>query len=170
MADSLSPHIVLPETAAVCLRSAAVTTEWNWLLEQYLTDMLQKRGVVIFFNNQPSASSLPCYRLEYWPLDLRIGYKRSSVLKKMLQRSLHIEFAVRILDAENRLLFSQILSRDSQDVIGRKDLAAVENSALPFTVGKMESRPLFERMIEPLVISCVTGGIIYLFYSMRTQS
>ncbi|MBN2357253.1 hypothetical protein JXO59_14145 [candidate division KSB1 bacterium] len=158
------------DSTAVGIVAATNTGDWGWLVEQEMISFLRQKGAMVYLHPAPPDSATGFRQIYYAPVHVSIEYKASGSVKGRMERLVQVALLLRILDDDDRVLFSQTVSHDVQDSIRRKDIHRIENPAYSFTKGEIKSAGLLNRLLEPLLVTIVTGGIIYLFYSFRTQS
>jgi len=89
--------------------------------------------------------------------------------KKTLERCVEATFFIKVSDGENRVLNAVSVSDSLKDTISEKDIMHIENPMYPFTIGEKPKSKSFRTFLEPLLITIVTGGIIYSFYTFRSK-
>jgi hypothetical protein len=94
--------------------------------------------------------------------------KRNFILKTSgYQRSISGSFSFYIKNQEGIVLFSQVKEFTEMDEIKASSIND-ENSFFLFTYGtKMESK-FIKRLVEPILVTAATAGVVYLFYSLRS--
>jgi len=159
-------RMALQDSSTLWLRELQNKSAWTWLIEQTLaqqfaTRLLQKEGNGI--------SRFP--RLSYAPITLRIEYEtaaKSDIGGDLTRRA----FCTILLQYENdlgALVFAEEFNAESSDLIRKKDVDRVENRAYDFTIGPSSPSSTLKKLIEPSLITLITGGIIYVFYSFRSH-
>ena len=158
-------HLSLIDSA-VSVRVNGVDGGYNWLLEAKLLDALRSSGI-----QKTILHSLPnvCDSLEEiacQPISKKIVY--SKVDSKIITRTIKVELHVRVKNNHDELLFSKILTETRADTLPRRKISTIENPDLDFTHGEMKES-FWSKTAQPIVVSLITGFIIYLFYSYRSK-
>ena len=140
----------------------------NWLIEAQLFQWAKTNGFlsVYRFDAAGPRAAGPHYSLEYRPLGGAVRYEKAtdSHVARTIQASLYILFT----DPEKRIVASQSSSLSLQDTVLVKDLKTIEDVQYDFTRGD-RSRSLFSIVLEPLLLTAVTGLVVYFFYSFRSK-
>lgn len=134
---------------------------YKWLIEERLVDKLRSFHVNNIFIDKAAEP----FEIEVRPIEQSISYSKH---KAKLRRQVNVELYLHIKDANNKLLFSNTLKRTRSDTIKTADVKRVENLELSFTRGA-QRRSFLGKIAEPVVVSLVTGFVIYLFYSYRSK-
>ena len=143
----------------------------DWLIEEQFVKSAQHAG---FFNLlQMDGSALSKdeekYFVEYRSVLNSVSYSAISVLpENKCNRIVNIEVYLKILGPENRVLLSNVIRESYSDTINVNTINSLENSDLPFTIGN-RSKSLVSKLLEPLLVALITGSIIYIFYSFRSN-
>ena len=66
-------------------------------------------------------------------------------------------------------IFTQDFSYLLQDTVGVDDITLLENSAYPFTQGKLPPEPFFSGILEPLVAVGTAALAVILFFTIRSK-
>ncbi len=119
----------------------------------------------------PSGSSLERsrLRLEFQVIDFSIGYPkiyRSYLIGgKKVKRSADVRLMTRLVDpADGLVIWTGEASRSYADDFSYGAIAHVEEGVYQFTKPPHESRK-WGRIIEPIVVTGIVVGLIYLFFS-----
>ena len=90
--------------------------------------------------------------------------------KKRFQRNLKADFFVEVFSYTNMLLYSKKFEKEFEDIVKKDEIAKVQSPDLEFTLGNIEEkRGLVNKVIEPVFLFAISGTVIYLFYSIRSQ-
>lgn len=154
------------DSVAVIKRSKVVR-EYNWLIEKALIEQLEQKGTEHIFVNPDTVPYEIFSVIDYQSVRHSLYYK--NVKSKRTERTFNAAINVRVSSSHTgELLAEELLSTAKIDTVARKMLKKLENSDYPFTIGK-RNRSFVAKLTEPFVVSIVTGFIIYLFYSYRSQ-
>jgi hypothetical protein len=101
--------------------------------------------------------------IKYFPSKRNIFLKTSDY-----QRNISGSFSFFIKDQVGIVLFSRSKEFTEIDEIKASSINDIENSFFLFTYGtKMESK-FIKRLVEPILVTAATVGVVYLFYSLRS--
>jgi len=153
-ADTLTP---------VILDCRSGERELNWLIEKESIAWLNNLGYDQVY--QGEARDVTGHFIEIRPLRHAVFYRE---LGGELERSVSAEIYLKWLSPQREILYTQTLADTLSDTIGRDRVERIENENYPFTKGEIPRR-FFNRYGEPLVVSLITGSMIYLFYSFRSK-
>jgi hypothetical protein len=143
--------------------TSEVQHDYNWVIEKQLYQCLSQRNVENIYSNNQDESA---FRVVYNPVLQKIAYDKFD--KKRAKRQVNIQLFARILDPQNKILVAETITRTSVDTILTKQVKNVENAGLPFTVGE-QKKTWLAGLYEPMIVTIITGMVIFLFYSFRSQ-
>jgi hypothetical protein len=104
-------------------------------------------------------------KIDYYPKKRKYFFKTSSY-----QRQISGLCSFILINKQGNLSLSRLKEFNYEDEISASDLRRVENEHFLFTNGtKMESK-FIKRLVEPMIITATTAGVVYLFYSLRSGS
>ena len=137
--------------------------DYNWVIEKQLYQCLGEHHVEnIYLNNQIESA----FHVVYNPVLQKISY--GKIDKKRLERQIDIHLFARILDPQDKILIAETIARTTIDTILTKHVKNVEYAGLPFTVGE-QKKTWLARLYEPMIVTAITGMVIFIFYSFRSQ-
>ncbi len=163
----VEPRMALADSSLLCYGSPAPQAAWDWLFERVVFERLGERRALRLRRADAAAAERPF--LYYVPVDLNIRYESAGGSGRRIIRTVASRLHLNYLDGSGELLFSGELNGSVSDTLARSQIAAVEDQGLPFTIGKRPQSSLLRRMAEPVVMALVAGGIMYLFYSFRSN-
>jgi hypothetical protein len=70
--------------------------------------------------------------------------------------------------SSGKILFAETLRRSVRDTIAVDDIADLGASARPIAVGEPPGPSLWERLLEPAILTVSTGIAVYLFFTVRS--
>jgi hypothetical protein len=150
------------DTSCVIEKSSTIT-EYNWVIEKQFFACLNAVGVKHVYSD---ALVEDAARISYKSIKHDLYYQK--VKDKKSERHIDIELHVRLVDSKNSILHDDIVKRTKTDTLFTKELKNMEDINYPFTIGK-KNQSFLKRVYEPVLITMITGWIIYLFYSYRSQ-
>jgi len=139
--------------------------EADWLLEDVLLSWLLKRGEVVSLKGGDPISALLSFRI----LELRLSYpaqRRSGFLgPRQIKREAKVDFILRLQSpGERRVLWNQRIKGRISDWIPRARLKPIKGPSFltpPLPTGR------WARYGEPVVVTGLVAGLVYLLYSNR---
>lgn len=158
----------IPDSSRLIIQESESSAA-NWLIENEIFKWAKSAGFVncVVQGNAREDEGVSGFLLQYKNLKSLVEYSEASVSGK-ISRCVHAELYLKLLSPSRQILFSGIQKKTLCDEIRPKDVQRVENEKYPFTMGK-RNRSFLAKILEPTIVSLVTGGIIYLFYSYRSQ-
>jgi len=167
VADEAARPITLADSARLNYAAPKESAAWEWLFEQALYNELgSKRALRL---RRVDAAALEWPLLFYAPLELSIAYAQPAAGGNRTIRRATARLYVKYQNAAGELIFSRELEQIRSDTVATRQLAALEDQKYPFTAGARTPPSRLKRLLEPLVLTAITGGIIYLFYSFRSN-
>ncbi|MDZ7345097.1 MAG: hypothetical protein ONA90_11360 [candidate division KSB1 bacterium] len=119
-----------------------------------------------------SATTLAiAFNIQLCEILYRPAPKRGFLRRPLWQRHARVFVELSAYDLTTRKVRVQkILEESSMDIVSQKSLPVLEDSNLPFTVGrwKQENGASLHWM-EAALITAASGVIVYLFYSLRSR-
>jgi hypothetical protein len=176
LVDAISKVVVsLPRHAVV--KSLQEAEGVDWFLQSRLVKALEDRKVEYVYLLHSNHDSLnvgdnaeATWGYEFKVLTIGVSYFKIAKNMETITRQGRVEFLLRIINKlSGEIVFSRTLTGTKSDWIPIANVAAVENAQLGFTRGEMKSPPSKNRLIQPILITTVTGVIAYLFYSLRSR-
>ena len=150
----------------IALKSLSPDLPYNWLIKTSIFKVFNSSCDSNLFEENGPDSTIRHATLEYKSVDQKIEYRK--VAKTKFARECRISVYFRFIDSSKRIIENEIIHKVHADTIKKRDIAKIENMTQPFTSGeKKNSFPI--GIIEPVMISLLTGLVIYLFYSYRSQ-
>ena len=134
----------------------------DWLVGHILTERLLDRGFEVAVDS--SAAQLGRVRLSYRLLDLGIS-GQSGLWGSQVSRQTRATLALR-LKAGETLLWQDEERVQKSDRIAKDRLDLQQSTAYDFARIELEERR-WGKFVEPVIVSTVLGGLIYIFFSNR---
>ncbi len=167
VAAEAAAHITLADSAVLHYAAPRESAAWEWLFEKALYEELGVQRGMRLRRVEAAAPEWPL--IFYAPLALSVRYSQQGAGKGHTLRRTTGRLYVKYQNSAGELLFAGELEHTLIDTIRSDRIAALENQAYPFTAGERKPPSRLKGLLEPFVITAVTGGIIYLFYSFRSN-
>ena len=143
----------------------------DWLIEEQFVKSAHDVGFITLIQSDGSTGPKEEKKIvaEYHSVLNNVHYSAMSILSENKQnRQVNIEFYFRILDSDHRILLADDIKETYSDTINVNNIKHIENNNLPFTIGN-RSKSLVSKLLEPLLVTLITGSVIYIFYSFRSN-
>ena len=164
--DESLARIEMPDDAATAplLVVAQSKHDANWMVEHLLANRLLTRGFSVTLDSttvQPTSM-----RLSYRVLDLGIS-AHSGLRGSKVSRQGRVTLALRLSDEGDDVVHWQDeITRTQRDRIPKNQLAILQHDQFKFAKTELEEQT-WSKFVEPVIVSTVLGGLIYLFFSNR---
>lgn len=167
--DRLSSH----ELSTFCLEPSA-ERNGRWLVDQVLTECLLARGYrVVFPDSLPNESAELCagagflrYRIVRLNVDYVTSRRKHLFGPRLVKREAQIDLFLRLSRAAGEVIWTGQIRRTGGDWIPSRDLPPAEQASPPFLSPRLETDG-WGRLAEPVLLTAIVGGLIYLFYSTQ---
>jgi len=101
---------------------------------------------------------------------LKVNYQASDSLPAdSIARTATVAFYLKAIAPDHRILVAKRFCKSRGDKIGAGEIEKVESAAFPFTRSQRKARSFFSAIVEPIIITIASGGVIYIFYSFRSK-
>ncbi|MFT7692678.1 MAG: hypothetical protein ACI8P2_001298 [Candidatus Latescibacterota bacterium] len=136
----------------------------NWLVDHVLAHRLLERGFsVAADSNKVSSEGM---RFSFRILDLGIT-GQSGLRGSHVDRQSRVTLALRLSrESDNTVYWQDEITRLHADSIPKKQLEILQHSTYSFAQTELEEQS-WSKFVEPMIVSTVLGGLIYLFFSNR---
>ena len=138
--------------------------EANWLVEYVLADQMLARGFRVNQDAARIAADAPI--LSYRILELRLSSQASLVggkVKRYSQLSMALNFSQ---GSDQTLYWQDEVSAQVQDVVRKNEMTLLQHSSYKFAKTEVKEQS-WGKFVEPVIVTTVLGGLIYLFFSNR---
>lgn len=171
--EEVCDRLPLLEPKVLCL-SPEHEAPGNWMVEQALIQSLHRRGFrVLIPDSSRSLSETTCQAeaiLRYRVLDLNLLYptvRRKHLFgPRLVARQARLNVLLRLDGPDGEVLWAEQAQGTRQDWIPAKMLTVVEREPISFASPHLKADG-WNRLAEPVLLSAVVGGLIYLFYSTQ---
>lgn len=118
----------------------------------------------------PDTTAAPAARaaLAYDVERAAVRYERAG--RGHVERSIDLALRYRVTAADGRLLQESSCTRDYQDRVPRRAIAALSSPAFPETQAPLPPGGTFRRYIEPALLTAATALGVYLFFVLRSET
>lgn len=134
----------------------------NWLVDHILAERLLARGFAVRLDS--AAGPQDGMRLSYRILDLGIT-GQSGLLGGQIARQSRATLSFSLSQGDSLRWQAKFPARQ-QDQIPKDRADLLENDAYSFAKTDLETQT-WSQFVEPVIVSTVLGGLIYLFFSNR---
>ncbi|MBN1480521.1 hypothetical protein JXA70_09645 [candidate division KSB1 bacterium] len=138
-------------------------TSYAWLVNKQLYKVLKESGVRQIYTQKQSDNFM---HVTYKTVAQIISYDKIN--NKQLKRIIDTEIYLHIADAHKRVVTNEHIKKTYTDTVQKSQIQTIENIHFTFTKGE-QKKSWFSAIYEPLIVTTVTGLIIFLFYSYRSQ-
>ena len=164
--DAGMAEMNFPEDAALApmLVVAQAKHDANWMVDHLLANRLLERGFAVTLDSTMAQTSN--IRLSYRVLDLGVTGK-SGLRGSSVNRQGRVTLALRLSDEDDDTIYWQDeITRVRRDQIPKNKIEILQHDDFKFAQTELEEQT-WSKFIEPMIVSTVLGGLIYLFFSNR---
>ena len=164
--DAGMAEMNVPEYAALApmLVVAQAKHDANWMVDHLLANRLLERGFAVTLDSTMAQTSN--MRLSYRVLDLGVTGK-SGLRGSSVNRQGRVTLALRLIDEDDDTIYWQDeITRVRRDQIPKNKIEILQHDDFKFAQTELEEQT-WSKFIEPMIVSTVLGGLIYLFFSNR---
>ncbi len=164
--DESLRRVEMPDDAASAplLVVAQSKHDANWMVEHLLANRLLTRGFSVTLDS--TAVQPTSMRLSYRVLDLGIS-AYSGLRGSEVSRQGQVTLALRLSDERDDVVrWQDEITRTQRDRIPKKQLDLLQHDQFKFAKTELEEQT-WSKFVEPVIVSTVLGGLIYLFFSNR---
>ena len=138
----------------------------NWLVEHVLVDRMLQRGFEVLATSDSAKVAAGTSRLSYRVLDL--GIRATSGLRGAdFKRQSHTTLALQLSRTGDETVdWQDETTVFREDAAPKSMLELLQSSTYEFAKTELEEET-WSKFAEPVIISTVLGGLIYLFFSNR---
>ncbi len=105
-----------------------------------------------------------------WDINYTLTKKHFWQKSKYL-RNFSADFFVEVEDLNSKtIIFAERFRFDENDTISKSKLKSIRNINLPFAMGNFtKKKGIMAGLVEPLFLFAISGTVVYLFYSIRSE-
>ncbi len=159
------------DSTALILSSPALAKDGSWLIEKQVMLWARDNGFAKIFQADSVANPrVQGLKIEYLPIESKVRYRAGDSLSAdTITRSATVKFYMKAMTPDHRIVFAEEFSKNKIDTIRTSEVEQVENALFPFACTDKKKRGFFSAIVEPLIITIASGGVIYVFYSFRSK-
>lgn len=179
--EEVSKKILDDTTRPVKIRSLESNKDVTWFFVNQLIEVLKKNDHAVIYLNQgvnyqdliqKDGSSFTVFEFKVLSIGVEYVDHRGGGLfgSGEIKRKGNVALSLRIFNQPSgEILWSGDIEGTRFDWIPANEIDVVENPNIPFTQANYPSSLSTKKIIEPILITGVTGIIIFLFYSLRSR-
>jgi hypothetical protein len=176
--------MVLPEGSEVYLRQVE-THDANWLVQSIFLEELTSSGHAVKTGSMPGGAmangaavpgageaSTGRYEIAYRIVSCEVTYPRVwrewLVGSRKVERRSSADIHFQLLDEDKSVVWAGSESRERRDIVPGSRIADLSTPGQAFTAPELEAAG-WDKVIEPVVVAGIVGGLIYLFYTSKSS-
>lgn len=161
-----------PEVRGVRLRIVpSANTEEYVVLEDVFTRLLEERGIDTVYREPEEGDSL--YELDYRVPVFRLSYPkvyRSHLIGgKKVKREANLRVHAKLIADDGDVLWIGDSSAEFSDQFPHGDLSRIQEGSYEFVNPEMPGSG-WGKLVEPVLVSAIIVGMVYLFFSNQSDS
>jgi hypothetical protein len=142
----------------------------NWLVQQIRKELLAK-NFSLLDKSDTSGVDLTIVIEDLQSVIKYRGIHHDLLLRvSKYERSIETFLTFYIKNNKESILYTYSKRNEQKDVLSRSQLKAVESTFFPFSQGQKIESEIMNKLIEPVIITAATVGVVYLFFSLRSGS
>ena len=173
----------LPEGAEVYIRQVD-SHDANWLVQSIFLEELTELGHTVKTGAMPSgvmagggaapgdALSDGSLEIAYRIVSCDVSYPRAwrewLVGSRKVERRSAADVHFQLLDADKSIVWAGSESRERRDIVPGSRVADLSTPGQAFTNPEVEAGG-WDKVIEPVVVAGIVGGLIYLSYTSKSS-
>ena len=164
--DESLARIEMPAHAATAplLVVAQSKHDANWMVEHVLANRLLTRGFSVTLDS--TAAQPASTRLSYRLLDLGVA-AHSGLRGSQVSRQGRVTLALRLsTERDDVVHWQDEITHIQRDRVPKNQLDLLQHDQFKFAKTELEEQT-WSKFVEPVIVSTVLGGLIYLFFSNR---
>ena len=165
--DSVLSQSLLDSSDVVLIQSSKKGDNANWVVENEFVKKIVNNGndVLLGESTNPKINSLIEFRIVHFGVDYLSTSKKDFIERKIL-----VNLDVRTSRGQNRTVdFYKNFTKQFVDTVRIADIQKLESERYPFTQNKISINRGFKKYLEPIIVMATTGGIVYLFFQLRSK-
>lgn len=163
----------IPEAAEIKITQDN-QSDANWLIYSVLLEELTDRGhIVVAQGSSAGDSEHPRYEIWYKVVTCATTYPRQwrewVVGARKVERETRCEMHFRLSDENSATVWAGGVERERREIMPGTRLQELGTSGQPFVSPEIQPAG-WDKVLEPVVVAGIVGGLIYLFYTSRSTN
>ncbi len=176
LTDSLlnlaTDQLPIEGTNQAVLKNLEHSLNINWFFEDRLVELLKRKNIAhIYFEDQVglwSGAVNSSLVFEYKVLKLHVTYNKQIKNLNTVRRIGEVDFFLRIIEpATDTVLLSKNFKATKEDWFHLNHANLQQTKGIQFN--RDQPKPSKGNILQPILISSITGIIVYLFYALRSR-
>ncbi|MFQ5865028.1 MAG: hypothetical protein ACE5IW_07355 [bacterium] len=179
--EDVSKRIIKDSSKSILIKSLQPNAEVDWFIDNRIVEGLKRNNISKIYLYQDNKGTIAKEQdrrtaavIEYKVLNLGIEYveRKGGGLfgTDLAKRKGKVALSLRIINHPTaEILWSEDVEGIRFDWVEAKSITSLENENVSFTQGTFEIRSGKSKIFEPVLITGVTGIIIFLFFSLRSR-
>ncbi|MBD3349353.1 MAG: PorV/PorQ family protein [Candidatus Eisenbacteria bacterium] len=144
----------------------------SWLVHSVILEELTSRGhVVMASGSDATGSERPRFEVWYKIITCQTTIPRSwrewVVGPRKVERKSRCDIHFRLSDENSAVVWAGNVERERREIIRGDRLSELATPGQPFVSPEVAAEG-WDKMLEPVVVAGIVGGLIYLFYTSRS--
>ena len=171
MAEAVA-RMGLPEGSRIHLRQVD-THDASWLIKSILLEELTSRGHVVKAGlmaaaEEPEDAYEIAYRIVYCQTSLPRSWREWVVGARKFERRTAVDIRFELSDSTKAIVWAGGVQRERREIIPGGRLSDLEAPGQAFASPQVEPGG-WDKIVEPVIVAGIVGGLIYLFYTSRSN-
>jgi len=147
----------------------------DWLVQSALLERLTARGHTVMAGPAPpdEAAGRPKYRVTYRIVSCETTYPRVwrewVVGSRKVERRTRVDVYFQLSDGSGAVVWAGGVERERREVVPGSRVAELATPGQSFTAPEVAAGG-WDKILEPIVVAGIVGGLIYLFYTSRSTN
>ncbi len=149
----------------------------SWLVQSVLLEELTKRGHIVKAGGMAGEPSdpegRPRYEVAYRIVSAETTYPRAwrewMVGAKKVERRVAVDIHFQLSDAASAIIWAGNVQRERREIVPGSRIAELSSPGQAFTSPEVIPGS-WDKVLEPVIVAAIVGGLIYLFYTSRSSS
>ena len=146
----------------------------SWLVESILLEELTAEGYQVKSGAMgaiaDSSQARSRFEVAYRIISCETSYPRSSrkwlIGSKEVERKAMVDIHFQLSDGSKAIVWAKSVQREYRDIVPGSRLAELGTAGQPFTLPEVKGSS-WDKIIEPVIVAGIVGGLIYLFYTSK---
>lgn len=173
MADAVE-RMKIPSGSRVYMKQVE-SHEASWLVQSILLEVLTRRGHAVMAGAMPSPDEEiegpPSYEIAYRVVSCETAFPRAwrhwVIGSRKVERMAAVDVHFQLSDSSAAIVWAGNVQRDKREIIPGGRLQELATPGQSFTTPELEPGG-WDKVLEPVLVAGIVGGLIYLFYTSRS--